>query len=327
MSLTVFLSIQEWQSNNVKNVKLFINSNISSDSINSLIFSNLGIKTYPSFAWLAKQQKVNFNKKIIISVKPNTNVWNLLKMVKNYKATSFDWVLRSSGTLQDVFHDIIFDYNQNTSNTKWQNINSWFSTDSIYKVYGLTTQTAHCLFIANTYNLNSNYSPRDFLDRMHKESFGKFWSDKRTAAAEINRLSVIEAVTLASIVTKESNATKEFGKIASVYKLRLKKGMRLEADPTVVYARGRTGRVLLSDTKINSPYNTYQVKGLPPGPLCIPDTKAIDSVLFGANYPYLFFCAKPDNSGTHNFAVTLSEHNNNAKNYHQWLNNREKQKR
>jgi len=82
VSLTVFLSIQEWQSNNVKNVKLVINSNISSDSINSLIFSNLGIKTYPSFAWLAKQQKVNFNKKIIISVKPNTNVWNLLKMVK-----------------------------------------------------------------------------------------------------------------------------------------------------------------------------------------------------------------------------------------------------
>ncbi len=328
VSLTVFLSIQEWQSNNIKNVKLVINSNISSDSINSLISSNLGIKTYPSFAWLAKQQKVDFNKKIVISVKPNTNVWNLLKMVKNYKATSFDWVLRSSGTLPDVFQDIILDYKKNTSNSKWQNnnLNFWFSTDSNYKVYGLTTQTAHCLFIANTYNLKSNYSPRDFLDRMYKESFGKFWNNQRKAAAQRNKISIIETIILASIVTKESNAIKEFGKIASVYKLRLKKGMRLEADPTVVYARGRAGRVLLSDTKINSPYNTYQVNGLPPGPLCIPDTKAIDSVLFGANYPFLFFCAKPDNSGTHNFAVTLSEHNKNAKNYHQWLNNRGIQK-
>jgi UPF0755 protein len=98
--------------------------------------------------------------------------------------------------------------------------------------------------------------------------------------------------------------------------------MRLEADPTVVFARGKSGRVLLSDTKINSPYNTYLNKGLPPGPLCIPDPKAIDSVLFGKEYPFLFFCAKPDHSGTHNFAINLSEHQANAKAYHNWLNQR-----
>ncbi len=324
LSFVLLIFIQDWKSTNTKNVKLIINANLPNDSINSMVYNRLGLRTYPSFAWWAQKVEVDFTKKIIITIRPKTNIWNLLKLVKNYKAVSFDWVLRSSGTLEDVFNNITLEYMENTSNPKWkkESLNIWFSIDSIYQVYGLSSRTAHCLFLANTYNLKSNYSPRDFLDRMYQESFGKFWNDQRRAAAIKNNSSIIDVVTLASIVTKESNATKEFGKIASVYKLRLKKGMRLEADPTVVFARGRTGRVLLSDTKINSPYNTYQVKGLPPGPLCIPDPKAIDSVLFGANYPYVFFCAKPDNSGTHNFATNLSEHNKNAKNYHQWLNTR-----
>jgi uncharacterized YceG family protein len=324
LSLSLFVFVQQWKSTNTKNIKLVINANLTSDSINKLVYKSLGIKLYPGVAWWAQQQKVEFNKKIIVSVRPNTNAWNLLKLIKNYKVTNFDWVLRSSGTLKEVIDDVVYDYQQNTQNFRWVNssVASWFLQDSVYHSYGLTSQTAHCLFIANTYNLKANYSPREFLDRMFLESYKKYWNYKRRTAAQNRKLSLEQIIILASIVTKESNATVEFGKIASVYKLRLIKDMRLEADPTVVFARGKSGRVLLSDTKINSPYNTYLNKGLPPGPLCIPDPKAIDSVLFGTEYPFLFFCAKPDHSGTHNFAINLSEHQANAKAYHNWLNQR-----
>ena len=139
-------------------------------------------------------------------------------------------------------------------------------------------------------------------------------------AAKKMGLTPVDVVKLASIVTKESNHVPEFGKIASTYKNRLKIGMFLQADPTVVFARGRAGRVLNADTKIESPYNTYLNKGLPIGALCIPSVQAIDSCLFGAQYPYLYFCAKADLTPQHDFAITLQEHNKNAQRYHRALN-------
>jgi UPF0755 protein len=133
-------------------------------------------------------------------------------------------------------------------------------------------------------------------------------------------LTPVEVVKLASIVTKESNHVPEYGKIASTYKNRLKIGMLLQADPTVVFARGRAGRVLNRDTKIASPYNTYLHTGLPIGALCIPSLNAIDSCLFGAQYPYVYFCAKSDLTPQHDFAITLDEHNKNAQRFHRALN-------
>ena len=219
---------------------------------------------------------------------------------------------------------MIREYQTNTENTSWKDsrLSNWFLNDSVYEKYHLTYATSPVLFIANTYNLGWKETPSLFLDRMYKESLLKFWNSERRKAAKQSGLQIEQVVTLASIVTKESNAVREFGKIASVYKKRLQIGMLLQADPTVVFARGRTGRVSLRDTRIESPYNTYLHKGLPPGPLCIPDPTAIDSVLFGKTYNYLYFCAKPDNSGTHNFSLTLSEHEKNAKAYHAWLSTR-----
>jgi UPF0755 protein len=96
--------------------------------------------------------------------------------------------------------------------------------------------------------------------------------------------------------------------------------MLLQADPTVVFARGKAGRVLNRDTKIESPYNTYLNTGLPIGPLCIPSIAAIDSCLYGATYPYIYFCAKSDLTPKHDFAITLDEHNKNAQRFHRALN-------
>ena len=324
IGVIVFILNQTWKSQNKQNVRLVIPANISKDSINLLIINKLGIELYPDFQWWANINNLKFNKKTVLVVKPGTNFWNLISLMKNYRSTSFDWVLRSSGTVQDAFVSVIYEYQMNTDNMAWKDKSTltWFLNDTVYKKYNTNLANAAVLFIANTYNLSSKETPKMFLDRMYKESVMKFWNYERRKAIHDLNLTIDQAVTLASIVTKESNAIKEFGKIASVYKKRLKLGMLLQADPTVVYARGRAGRVLLSDTKINSPYNTYLNKGLPPGPLCIPDPIAIDSVLFGASYNYLYFCAKPDNSGTHNFAVSLSEHEKNASAYHRWLSNR-----
>jgi len=173
--------------------------------------------------------------------------------------------------------------------------------------------------IPNSYMFKRTATPIQVLDRLVTEAHD-FWTKERILAASKLGLTPVEVVKLASIVTKESNHVPEYGKIASTYKNRLKIGMLLQADPTVVFARGRGGRVLNRDTKIESPYNTYLHTGLPIGALCIPSLNAIDSCLFGAQYPYVYFCAKSDLTPQHDFAITLDEHNKNAQRFHRALN-------
>jgi UPF0755 protein len=130
-------------------------------------------------------------------------------------------------------------------------------------------------------------------------------------------------VTLASIVEKETNKNREKHIIAGVYLNRLRLQIPLQADPTVVFAWNdyRIRRVLKAHTLINSPYNTYLRSGLPPGPICMPSVASVDAVLHAGHYPYLYFCAREDLSGYHNFAATLEEHNRNARKYQKSLDN------
>jgi UPF0755 protein len=156
---------------------------------------------------------------------------------------------------------------------------------------------------------------------MEKE-YQKFWNSKRVQRSIVQRLTCKEVITIASIVTKESNKTDEYENIAGVYLNRLRKNMLLQADPTVVFARGKAGRVWAADLAIQNPYNTYIHPGLPPGPICIPNVASIEAVLNYKQHDYLYFCAKPDFSGYHAFARNLQEHNNNAAAFHQALNAR-----
>jgi UPF0755 protein len=199
-----------------------------------------------------------------------------------------------------------------TNQKRW-NEQTWL------KKKGLDSYNWQAIAIPNSYMFKRTATPIQVLDRLVKEAHD-FWTKERMLAASKLGLTPVEVVKLASIVTKESNHVPEYGKIASTYKNRLKIDMLLQADPTVVFARGRAGRVLNRDTKIESPYNTYLNKGLPIGALCIPSVNAIDSCLFGAEYPYLYFCAKSDLTPQHDFAESLSQHNENARRYHQALN-------
>ena len=179
------------------------------------------------------------------------------------------------------------------------------------------------LIIPNTYEFYWNTSSVEFMDRMEKE-YHRFWNTQRKGKAQSLGFTQKEVAVLASIVDQETYMAKEKPIIAGVYINRLKRGMRLEADPTLIFAVGDFSikRVLDIHKKIDSPYNTYRNKGLPPGPICMPTISAIDGVLNYEEHDYIFFCAKEDFSGYHNFARTYSQHKINARKFRNALNKR-----
>jgi len=182
--------------------------------------------------------------------------------------------------------------------------------------YGLDMYTAPSLFIPNTYEFYWNTSAEQFLERMYAE-YQKFWDAPRRERLIHTGLNIPEVVTLASIVEKETNKNDEKARIAGVYMNRLNKGWPLQADPTLVFATGdfSATRVLNEHKKVDSPYNTYKFKGLPPGPICIPSIASVDAVLNYEKHDYMYFVARSDLSGYHVFSKTLMEHNKHARNY------------
>lgn len=197
------------------------------------------------------------------------------------------------------------------------------SDDHYLDSLGYTPETLPSLFIPNTYEVYWTITPRQFVARMVKEH-DRFWNPTRVAKAKAQGLTPCEAVTLASIVEEETVKVDEQPVVAGLYLNRLRRGMPLQADPTVKYAVGQPElrRILYVHLQTPSPYNTYLHAGLPPGPIRIPSIAAIESVLSPAQHHYLYMCAKEDFSGYHNFATTLTQHNANARRYQQALNRR-----
>ncbi len=178
---------------------------------------------------------------------------------------------------------------------------------------GYTPQTLQTLFIPNTYEMYWNATPREFIARMVKEH-ERFWrAEGRLKKAEALGLSPAEVYTLASVVEKESLQASERPRIAGVYLNRLRIGMPLQADPTAVFATREfdVGRVLNRHIEFDSPYNTYRYPGLPPGPITMSSVGSIDAVLDPEQHDFLYFCARGDGSGLHNFASTLAGHSRN----------------
>ncbi len=186
--------------------------------------------------------------------------------------------------------------------------------------YGFNHDNVLAMFIPNSYEVYYNISPEDLIERMYRE-YRIFWNEERTRKAEALGLTPLQVSVLASIVQAETVKREEAPVIAGLYINRLKKDMLLQADPTLVYAAGDFSikRVLNQHKEIDSPYNTYKYKGLPPGPINMPEIYFIDAVLNYKPSNYLYMCAREDFSGYHNFASTLTEHNRNAAQYRQAL--------
>jgi len=187
--------------------------------------------------------------------------------------------------------------------------------------FDMTPRTAAAMFIPNTYEFWWNTSAREFIKRMHRE-YDRFWGEEKQEKAREISLTPVEVTTLASIVDEETIHDDEMPDIAGVYINRLNRGMRLQADPTIKFAINdfTIKRVLKKHLETDSPYNTYRNAGLPPGPISIPSIAAIESVLNYNDHNYLYFAAKPDFSGYHNFSRSHRQHINNARKYQRALN-------
>jgi UPF0755 protein len=181
---------------------------------------------------------------------------------------------------------------------------------------------ALCLYLPDTYEFYWTTNGAQFKERM-ATYHTKYWRTKKKTLLGLE-LTPCEIYTLASIVEKETTFADEKPDVAGLYINRLKKGMLLQADPTVIYSVGDFSirRVLTKYLSADSPYNTYLHTGLPPGPICMPSQSSLRGVLNAKKHDYLYMCAKADNSGTHAFAETLAQHNRNARAFQRWMNER-----
>ncbi len=197
------------------------------------------------------------------------------------------------------------------------------SSPEVAKSVGLKPEEMISIFIPNTYQMWWTVTPESLVQRM-KSEYDRFWTPEREQQRKELNLSRVDVSTLASIVYEESSKRDEMPRIAGVYINRLRKRMPLQADPTVRFAMGdfTIQRVLHKHLKYDSPYNTYLHRGLPPGPICAPSIAALESVLNYEHHKYLYFCARPELDGYHNFSATYSQHCTYVKRYTDELNRR-----
>ena len=193
--------------------------------------------------------------------------------------------------------------------------------NDVKEKYNLDTYNSISLFIPDTYEVYWTIKPKALIEKMGK-AYSRFWNTERLAKAEKLNLSPAQIMTIASITQAETNKVDEMPRVAGVYLNRIVLDMPLQADPTVVFAVGDFGikRVLSGHKAIDSPYNTYKYNGLPPGPIAIPSRQAVDAVLNKETHDFLFFCAREDFSGYHNFTKDFNQHLRNARIYQAALN-------
>ena len=187
------------------------------------------------------------------------------------------------------------------------------------KGYGFTPENVFAMILPDTYQMYWTASVEEIFDRLKKE-YDAFWTPERDAKAKAQGLSRMQVSILGSIVSGETLKDFEYPKIAGVYLNRYKKGMRLQADPTIAFIHGYTlDRILKKHLTVDSPYNTYKYAGLPPAPINVPPKACLDAVLNPDKHGYIYFCANAAFDGTHKFAVTYNEHLKNAREFQRAL--------
>jgi UPF0755 protein len=302
-----------------KEYYLYIPTGSTYEDVITLLNSENMIKNQETFDWAARKKNypdhINPGKYLI---KYNMSNNELLNMLRAGLQEPVDVVINIARTAKDLAGKIAEQIEADR-----EDILKLMNDEAYLKQYGFDKQTIVGMFIPNTYEFWWNTNAEDFFKRMYKE-YGKFWNRERTGRAKELNFTPNEVITLASIIINETNKEDEYRKMAGVYINRLNSGIRLQADPTVKFALGdfERQRILKVDTYIDSPYNTYLYGGLPPGPISVPSVKAIDAVLKYERHDYIYFCAKEDFSGYHNFARTLDQHNKNARSYQKVLNRR-----
>lgn len=306
-----------WVINEKGEFKIYIKPSDTFDDLKNQLYSNGLIVHRANFEFIAKQ------KSLIKNLKPG--MYKLVHGMSNNKLIN---KLRSGNqeAVHVIFNNIRLKQDlaskiSNQLNADSAEFINLLNDSAVAAKYDFTTETISTMFIPNTYYINWNTSAEKFIERMSFE-YQQFWNESRLGKAAILNLTPLEVSILASIIEKETQKNDEKARIAGVYLNRIKRGWRLQADPTLIFALGdyTIKRVLNEYLQIESPYNTYKYAGLPPGPICIPSISSIDGVLNAENHNFVFFCAKPDYSGYHNFATNNAQHNANAEAYRSFLN-------
>jgi UPF0755 protein len=304
---------------NKKSAFLYVPTSSDFNTVLQLLRKDSILLDETSFIWMAEKKgylfKVRAGRYLLKDGMSNNE---LINMLRSGKQEPIKLTFNNIRT-KDQFISLVSRNLEADSNS----LDSLLNSNQFLKQYSVDSLNCMALFIPNTYEFYWNTTPDKFISKMYKE-YSKFWNADRKSKAEKIGLSPTEVTILSSIVYEETKKKDEMPRIAGVYMNRLNKGMPLEADPTVKFALNdfTITRILKSQTQFNSPYNTYLNSGLPPGPICLPEGYVIDKVLDYEIHDYLFFCAKADFSGYHAFAVTNAQHEQNAREYHQALNQR-----
>jgi UPF0755 protein len=307
--------------NGKKFTYIYIPSNATFDDVLDELYSQNIIDDHESFEWMAKEmdlpEHVNPGKYRIDAKMSNRSI---VKMIVNGKQEKVKLSFNSQIRTKEQFIDYVSDKLE----IEKGELEEYTSNEAILaENYGLNPENVMCLVVPGSYEVYWTTHTKELLELL-KQSYDAVWTKARIATAKAIGYTVPEVITIASIVQNESSIKTEQQKIAGVYINRLKKNMRLQADPTVVFANGNfeVQRVLSADKEIDSPYNTYMYKGLPPGPICLVNTQAIDAVLNYSRHNYVFFCANCDFSGYSLFTADYNVHQKNAKAYQDALNKR-----
>jgi len=272
-----------------------------------------------SFSFLSKLMEYQENIKIgAYKVKMNMSNYDMISMLRSGNQTPIKITFSYARKIDDLSEKIT----NKLKMSKEDLLN--YLNDNIKKYNGFKQTDIISIFLPDTYEVYWNISPKSLVDRMYSE-YKKFWNNERIVKLENINLNKKEAIVLASIVASETKMLDEAYIIAGLYLNRLKKNMRLHADPTLVFAANdfTIRRVLNKHKKIKSPYNTYIHKGLPPGPIRLTSKQYIDAVLNYEKHEYIYMCAKEDFSGYHSFATNLKDHNRNARKFQIALNQKQ----
>ena len=286
-------------------------NNITAELINKKIISNA---TW--FNLVARSLKYKIVKPGKFEIKKGMSIFNLVRMLKNDRQSPVNLVITKFRTKEDFARRIGKEFETDSL----QMISFLNNTDSL-RHYGLDTNTWACAIIPDTYIYFWNSTPTKIFSKLCAAS-QKFWTEERKQKLIDKNLTPVEAYILASIIEEETNLKKDKGNIASVYLNRVAKGMPLQADPTVKFAMRDFGlkRIYEKYLTVESPYNTYINKGLPPGPICTPSVETLEEIINAPKTDYIYFVADSDLSGGSVFTSDYKEHMKYAKLYQQALN-------
>jgi UPF0755 protein len=308
-----------FSSNVKKTTELFIPTNSTIEELTSIL--NLLLNDTESFNWVASKKQ--YSSKIRpgkFSITKHMNNNDLVNLLRSGKQTPVRLSFNNQHLLENLAGRISTQIEPDSLS-----LLKAFQDPSFLKKHNFSLETALAMYIPNSYQVYWNTSAKGFRNKMLKE-YNTFWNKKRKAQAKAQNLTPIEISSLAAIVQKETAHTKERPVVAGLYLNRYHHKWPLQADPTVIFSLKqkygqdfKVKRVLLADLKINSPYNTYKHRGIPPGPIAMPDISSIEAVLNPKKHNYYYMCASIEVIGTHAFSKNLSEHNRNAQKYQRWL--------